>query len=96
MANQIQLQRQIQEEIDREAKIEKRINNFLKRFLKDYKQYKLVNDAEKSDCVVIFSKLDPTKFNMVLTNGKKYCLCSLQPDKVLFYLKNKNKHNSKC
>ena len=95
MANQ--LQRQIQEEIHREVKIEKRINNSVKRFFKMFKQYKLVNSVEQSDVVLIFDKKDPEYFNILLNDDgvKSFLTNNPQPNYVLVFVKNKNKHNTK-
>ena len=96
MTTQLQLQRQIQEEIDREAKFEKLINKRVKRFLKDNKQFYQVNQIEGCHAVLIFKKEIPLKVDLRISdpeNPINEIFFSLPYS--LFFLKYKNKHNSK-
>ena len=95
MVNQLPLQRQIQEEIDREAKFEKLINKSMKRFLKDNKQFYQVKQIEGCHAVLIYKKEIPLKVDLILHDPKNPIKESyLLNDMVMFFLKNKNKHNS--
>ena len=96
MANQLQLQRQIQEEIDREAKFEKLINKRVKRFLKDNKQFYQVNQIEGCHVVLIYKKEIPLKVDLRISDPENpidEIFFSLPYS--LFFLKYKNKHDSK-
>ena len=96
MTDETQLRKQIQEEMDREAMVERRINNSIKRFFKMFKQYKLVNTVEQSDVILVFDKTDSEYFNVLLTDEKiNHLLDNLQSNYVIFFIKNKNKHNTK-
>ena len=97
MANQLQLQRQIQEEIDQEAKMEKRIKNVLKNLKKKNKQFKLVDKKEDSDAVLIFRKDRIGTYRLALTKGDDpfSYIAPFETDLfVLYYIKNKNNHDS--
>ena len=97
MANQLQLRLQIQEEIDREAKMEKQRKNALKKFFKLHKQFKLVDKKEDSDAVLIFHKDRIGTYRLALTKGDgpfSYLAPSEADLFILYYIKNKNNHDS--
>ena len=92
-----QLQRQIQEEMEREVMIVRRINNSIKRFFKMFRQYKEVSTIDESDIVLVFDKSDIRYFNSIITdeNVKNYFKSNTNPNQILVYIKNKNKHANK-
>ena len=76
---------------------ERRINNSMKRVLKQFPQYKLVSSIDEGDVALIFDKEDPEHF-MVLHNddeAKKNIKNNTVPQIVIFFLKLKNRRNSK-
>ena len=96
MANQLQLQRQIQEEIDREVMLEEKINKCFKDFLKNNKQFYQVKQIEDCNAVLIFKKELPIKLDLRIYDPKNpidEIFFSLPYS--LFFLKYKNKHDSK-
>ena len=93
MANQLQLQRQIQEEIDKEAKIDRLIESKFKRFLKHTKNLKQVYRREDCDAIMVFDRDDLSGvYTFFINNAEEIPL----PNRTtIFYLKNKNKHETK-
>ena len=92
-----QLQRQIQEEIDQEARVERKINNGLKRVLKNFKQYKLVNTIDEGEIVLILNKIDTEYFDVILIDDevKQAIKNDTDSNNVIFFIKPKNRRNSK-
>ena len=92
-----QLQRQIQEEINREAKIERKINNGLKRILKNIPQYKLADNIDEGEIVIVFNKdyLDYLSVFLIDDEVKEEVKNNFDSKYVLFFIKPKNKRNSR-
>ena len=96
------LQQQIEREMQQEAKIDKTINNVVKRLFKlpDYKKYRIINDRKNSDAILVFNRYDLTTYNILLNDNKSKNLdeairISNNNNAKIFYLKNKNPHDSK-
>ena len=96
MTDETQLRLQIQQEMNREAKIDRIINNRVKKFLKKNRNFKIVKNISDSDVALVFRRDNPTECNMVLTNGE-FPFCNIKNENLytIFYVKNKNKHDSK-
>ena len=80
-----------------ETMAEKRINNSIKRVLKHFPQYKLVSSIDEGDVALIFDKKDTEHF-IVLHNddeAKENIKNNTDPQIVVFFLKLKNRRNSK-
>ena len=92
-----QLQRQIQDEINQEAMIERKIKNGLKRVLKSFKQYKLVDTVDEGLLLLLFDKKTAHEFSVILLDDelKKIVKNNLDPNLVVYFLRPKNKHNSR-
>ena len=92
-----QLQRQIQDEINQEAIIERKINNGLKRVLKNFKQYKLVNNIDEGEILLIFNKKSVEHFSVILINDKvkEEVKNNTDSNYVIFFIKPKNSRNSR-
>ena len=75
----------------------KRINNGVKRVLKRFPQYKLVDNVDDGDIVLIYSVNDSTFFKLLIINSynKEECRNPMSEDIRLFYLKHKNQRNKK-
>ena len=78
------------EQIEQEMLLDKRINKFLKNSLKENKQFYQVPERKGCHAILIFNKQFPVKCNIIL-NEEEYNT----EDKIMFFLKNKNKHDSK-
>ena len=92
-----QLQHQIQDEINQETMIERKINNGLKRILKSFKQYKLVNTIDDAQLLILFNKETAYQFSVILIDDevKEIVKNDLDSNYVTFFLRAKNKHNSR-
>ena len=77
--------------------IERKINNGLKRVLKSFKQYKLVDNIDEALLLILFNKETAHQFSVILMDDelKKLVKNDLYPNYVVYFLKPKNKHNSR-
>ena len=92
-----QLQRQIQEEIEREVRVERKINNGLKRILKNFPQYKLVDNIDEGEIVLIFNKNYIEHFSVILLDDevKEEVKNNFDSNYAIFFIKPKNRRNSR-
>ena len=96
MTTNTTLRQQIEQEMQQEAFFEKLLNKKVKKFLNDNKQFYQVKQLEGCHAVLLFKKELPLKVDIILNDPKNPIKESyLNDDMVMFFLKNKNKHNSK-
>ena len=71
---------------------ERRIKNSIKRIIKKFPQYKVVDNIDNADLMVIYDINDGERFNMVVldSNNKEKIRNSETEELKIFYLKHKN------
>ena len=71
---------------------ERRVKNSIKRILKKFPQYKVVDNIDNADLMLIYDVNDTERFRMVvLDSNNKEKLRNLTPEELrIFYLKHKN------
>ena len=95
MTDETQLRLQIQQEMDREAKIDRMIESKFRRFLKHTKNLKQVYRKEDCDAIMVFNRDDLSGVYTFFINDPKEEM-PLPNRTTIFYLKNKNKYDSKA
>ena len=76
---------------------ERKVKNSIKRIIKQFPQYKIVNNIDNADIMVIYDDFDSNIFRMlVLNNVNKEKLRNGEPEELkIFYLKHKNPRNTR-
>ena len=71
---------------------ERRVKNSIKRILKKFPQYKVVDNIDNADLMVIYDVNDTERFRMVVldSNNKEKLRNSETEELRIFYLKHKN------
>ena len=76
---------------------ERRVKNNIKKILKKFPQYKVVDNIDNADLMVIYDVNDTERFRMVVLDyNDKEKLRNGEPEELkIFYLKHKNPRNTR-
>ena len=84
----------LRQQIEEEMALDKRVNKFLNKFLKQNSQFYQVQERQGYDAVLIVNKHFPLQLDII--SKEDYCNTEeYREDKFIFFLKYKNKHDSK-